>query len=162
MFLYYITKRLRGCLIFIILVLALITHAGTTGKITGTVVEKENGEPLYGVNVIVEGTSFGCATDANGYYAILNVTPGTYDVVFSMIGYSNTKYENIRIRIDQTTTLNAVLKSTILDLGESITVIGKKSIVQRDLTSTVSIVGSEEIRSMPVEDFSEVLEIQAG
>jgi len=162
MFLYYITKRLRGCLIFIILVLALITHAGTTGKITGTVVEKENGKPLYGVNVIVEGTSFGCATDANGYYAILNVTPGTYDIVFSMIGYSNTKYENIRIRIDQTTTLNAVLKSTILDLGESITVIGKKSIVQRDLTSTISIVGSEEIRSMPVEDFSEVLEIQAG
>ncbi|HEX3075184.1 MAG TPA: hypothetical protein VHP30_16330, partial [Ignavibacteriales bacterium] len=37
--------------------------AQTTGKLSGKVID-QNGEPLYGANVLIEGTNFGAATDA--------------------------------------------------------------------------------------------------
>ena len=47
--------------------------SGTKGKIAGRITDAQNGQPLAGANVIVEGTVMGSATDLNGYYAILNV-----------------------------------------------------------------------------------------
>ena len=47
--------------------------AGDTGKITGTVIEKETGDPLPGANVILLETIMGTAVDENGYFLILNV-----------------------------------------------------------------------------------------
>ena len=40
--------------------------AGTTGKIAGKVTDGETGEALPGVNVIIEGTQLGSATDIEG------------------------------------------------------------------------------------------------
>ena len=47
--------------------------AGTTGKIAGKVTDKESGEPLPGVNVIIVGTTTGAATNINGEFFIINV-----------------------------------------------------------------------------------------
>lgn len=71
-----------------------ITTAGTTGKIAGHVVGDE-GQGLQGANVILEGTSLGVATDENGFYALLNVPPGHYTLVVSMIGYAKVTVENV-------------------------------------------------------------------
>jgi len=46
-------------------------HAGTTGKITGIITDKQSGEPLPGVNIQVDETALGAATDIYGYYVIL-------------------------------------------------------------------------------------------
>ena len=50
-----------------------ISFAGTTGKIAGTVKDAQSGEPLAGVNVFLEGTSLGAATDVDGTYFIINI-----------------------------------------------------------------------------------------
>ena len=47
--------------------------AGETGKIAGVVEDKQSGEPLLGVNVIIKGTTMGAATDEDGKYFIINV-----------------------------------------------------------------------------------------
>ena len=52
----------------------------TTGKLRG-VVSSADGQPLVGANVIVDGTTKGAATDADGKYTILNVEAGTYSAV---------------------------------------------------------------------------------
>jgi len=57
-------------------------------KIPGVVTDVEIGEPLIGCNVIVMGTSLGASTGMDGYYFILDVPPGRYDLQISMIGYS--------------------------------------------------------------------------
>jgi hypothetical protein len=66
----------KNNLIFIVLSCS-IAFAGVTGKITGNVIDGESGEPLIGVNVILETTSFGAATNKKGEYFILNVPVGT-------------------------------------------------------------------------------------
>ncbi|HIL58293.1 MAG TPA: carboxypeptidase-like regulatory domain-containing protein, partial [Rhodothermales bacterium] len=47
------------------------------GKIAGRVTDAGSGEPIPGANVLVVETSQGSAADLDGYYTILNVSPGT-------------------------------------------------------------------------------------
>ena len=63
-------------------------YAGQTGKLSGTVVDSETGEPVIGANVIVQGTYLGAAADFEGYYYINNIPPGKYTVVVSAKNYS--------------------------------------------------------------------------
>jgi len=137
-------------------------QAGTTGKITGKVLDTENNEPLPGVNIVIEGTSLGAATDMEGYYVILNIPPGNYTVKASMMGYRQMKVEKVKVIADHTTTVDFSLPSTVLEIAEAIVVVAERPIVQKDLTSTLAVVSAEDLSEMPVEEFKEVLEMQAG
>jgi TonB-linked SusC/RagA family outer membrane protein len=54
--------------------------------ITGTVTEKESGQPLPGVTVLVKGTKIGTQTGANGKFALSVPSNGT-QLEFSYLGY---------------------------------------------------------------------------
>ena len=56
-------------------------YPGETGKIVGRVIDSETGDPLPGANVTIQGTTMGASADADGYYVILKVRPGTYTVL---------------------------------------------------------------------------------
>ena len=71
----------------LILLIPFLIYAGTTGKLSGTIKDALTGEPLVGANIIIVGTDLGGATDINGNYVILNISPGSYSVKISYIGY---------------------------------------------------------------------------
>jgi len=62
---------------------------GNTGKIAGKVTDAQTGEPIVGVNVVVEGTYLGAATDFDGNYTIINVPPGSVRFQLSQLKLSN-------------------------------------------------------------------------
>lgn len=132
-----------------------------SGKLAGTVTDASTGEPLPGVNVVIEGTSQGTATDLNGNYTIIGVRPDTYTLVFSFIGYRTARVENVRASIDVTTRTDVRLEEEAFE-GEEVVVTAERELVQRDLTATTAFVSGDEIRALPVENFSEVVELQAG
>lgn len=135
--------------------------AGTTGKIVGYVRDITTGDPLIGANVIIAGTDMGAATDITGHYVILNISPGIYDVKTVMIGYASVNYVGVKVSIDFTTNLNFELEPSVLE-GQEVTVTAERALVKRDLTSTLAVVGSEEIASMPVEELDDLLALQTG
>ncbi|MBN1478882.1 TonB-dependent receptor [candidate division KSB1 bacterium] len=149
-------------MLVLILVLPAIVNSGTTGKIVGKVVDSESGDVLPGVNVVVEGTTLGAASDLNGQFIIMRVPPGIYSVRAMMMGYQNLKYENVKVSIDLTTKLDFPLQATVLEAGEEVTIVATRPLVQMDLTSTSSTIGSETISVLPVESFSDVVNLQAG
>ncbi|MBD3385770.1 outer membrane beta-barrel protein [candidate division KSB1 bacterium] len=67
------------------------------GMINGKVVDAETGDPLPGVNIVVEGTNRGSATDLEGVYRIPNMPAGTYNLVATYIGYSQMKIEHVKV-----------------------------------------------------------------
>ncbi|MDP8206125.1 MAG: TonB-dependent receptor [Candidatus Electryonea clarkiae] len=136
--------------------------AGITGKITGRVSDAESGEPLVGANVVVEGTYRGSATDLDGEFLILNVTPGIYSVTFSIMGYQSITFDRVGVSIDRTTSLNAELNPTLLEAAPAVTLVMKKPVVKQDLTSSEAMVGAEQIEMMPVENFGDIVNLQAG
>ncbi|RMH81095.1 MAG: TonB-dependent receptor, partial [Calditrichaeota bacterium] len=146
----------------IFLLFSLPVLAGTTGKIVGVVKDKATGEPLIGVNVIVEGTTLGGTTDLDGSYLILNVPPGTYTLSFQYIGYKEVKISGVKVSVDFTTQVNAEMEESAVEIGEAIEVVAEREIIRRDLTSSQAEVTSEEIANIPSEEFEDVLQLQAG
>jgi outer membrane receptor protein involved in Fe transport len=152
--------RLLALLLLLLLAPAGLAHA-QTGKLTGTVTEVGTGEPLIGVNVSLEGTTVGAITDIDGEYTIIGIRPGTYTLVASYVGFNTVRVEDVRIRIDLTTTVDFELGEQVIE-GEEVIVTAERPLVQRDLTATTSVVGGEEIRAAPVDNLQDVVNLQAG
>ena len=147
---------------FILFLLVALTYAGNTGKIVGVVVDSQTGEALLGANIIIEGTTMGAATDIDGYFIILNVPPGKYTVECIMLGYATQRIENVTVQSDQTTQLQIQLSEETLELGEKITAVADRPLIQKDLTASKTITTAEEIEALPVETFTQVMLTQAG
>ncbi len=148
-------------LILIGLIGVSILTAGTTGKITGYITDAETGNPLPGANIVIEGSSMGAASDIKGYYAILNISPGTYTLKASMMGYEKVTVKNVVVKIDLTTEINIELRPEVLDM-EEVVVVAERPIVAQDVSNSQLNVESEKIESMPVTEVSEVISLQAG
>ena len=94
------------------------------GSIEGRLSDSETGEPLPGVNVMVKGTYYGAASDADGYFRITNVSTGSYDMEVSMIGYKVILRTGVKVNAGRTTTVDFQLEQTVLALGEEVVVVG--------------------------------------
>ncbi len=137
--------------------------AQSMGKIAGKVTDLETGEELIGVNVLVDGTLQGAATDENGEYAILNVPPGNCTLKFMFIGYQPVKVSSIQIKIDRTTTINMKMQPVAIDVvGEGITITAEKPIVEVDKTSSSTHFDATEMSNLPVEGVRNILELSAN
>lgn len=136
-------------------------YAGTTGKLSGTIKDAKTGEPLIGANVVIEGTNFGAATNVNGEYVILNIPPGKYNIKFSFIGYESLLMQDVVITVDQTTILSVSLNSQTIQVGE-VVVTARTPLIQKDVTSSIAVITREQIESLPVSTFTELLSLQAG
>lgn len=155
------TRRLYFLSLIILNLGVSAAFAGTTGKITGVVKDRETGEPLIGSNVIIEGTTLGAATSLDGSFVILNVPPGTYSVRAAMIGYQTVIAQNIGVSIDLTTRVDFELGVEVIG-GEEVTVIAERPLVITDLTSSEARISSEQLETMPVTEIWDVLAIQSG
>jgi len=136
-------------------------NAGTAGKITGTVIDGQSGAPLVGCNIVLEGTYQGAASDMNGNYMILNVSPGTYRLKAQMIGYQTKVVEGVEVSIDLTTTINFEMGTEVLT-GDEVVVTAQRKMVVMDMTATSSHVKAEELENLPITEVSDALQMQAG
>ncbi len=152
---------MKRLLILFFCILPILAIAGTTGKLAGKITEKSSSEPLIGANVIVVGTTLGASTGVDGSYVILNVPPGTYTLRVTMIGYTTKAISDARVNVDQTTTIDVTMEPSPVLLGE-VVVQAERPMIQKDLTATSYVVTSEQMKVLPVKDFIEVLNMQAG
>jgi len=147
--------------LFILLFIPCAVFAGTTGKIAGKVTNAATGEPLIGVNIIIEGTIVGAATDIDGNYIILNIPPGTYIVRASAVGFQPVRTTDVKVFVDLTTRLDFKLQEATIQAQE-VVVTAERPLIQRDLTSTAAKIGSDQIQQLPVEDVQSLINLQAG
>jgi outer membrane receptor protein involved in Fe transport len=154
------TIRYRIVLLLVIGLLG-VAYAGNTGKLAGVVKDAQTGETLVGVNVVVEGTSMGAATNVDGQYFILNISPGKYTLVASAVGYNKKTVSNVAVSIDLTTTIDFQISSQVVE-SEEVTITASRPLVQKDLTATTAVVGGDQISALPVTEVDQVLQLQAG
>jgi outer membrane receptor protein involved in Fe transport len=138
-----------------------VLFSGQTGKIAGKITDASNKEPLIGASVIIQDTHMGASTDVEGYYYINNVSPGTYTVAISSVGYKKALVKNVMVKIDLTTNIDLKLEPTI-EVGKEVIIQAERPLVQKDLTSSSVTVSSDELQMMPVENVQQVINLQAG
>ncbi len=111
-------------------------------RITGTVTDK-NGNPMPGVNIMVEGTSLGSISDVKGHYSI-EVQNANNVLVFSFIGYVSQK-----VPAGNNAVINISLIENLSALDEVI-VVGYGTQKKMDITGSVSNVNSEALETKNV------------
>lgn len=122
-------------LLFLLLMLPLSVLA--QGTLTGVVRDNTTGGPIPGVNVIVQGTPNGTATDLDGKYTIGNVKSGD-KLVFSSIGFTNQV-----ISYTGQATLDVTMSEDATQLQE-VVVIGYGTTTKKDATGAISTVTSKD------------------
>ncbi len=155
-------KKIVTLFLATLLFYAVNLFAGTTGKIAGTVTDAKTGEPLPGVNVVVVGTTYGAMTDFDGNYAVINLSPGTYTIRASAVGYAPQSLSNIRVNIDLTNRQDFKLSEEAVQLENEVVIIAERPLVQKDLTSTTAVVSGDDIKQLPVTEIGQVIGLQAG
>jgi len=147
-----------------ILLLSFLTliNAQGSGTLTGVINEASNGSGLPGVNVMVKGTYYGAASDLEGRYRIDNISPGSYDIEVSMIGYKIILKTGVTIGPGEIIDLDFNMEETVLSFGEDVVVMGKKPLFDVDETSSIARVRREDIEAKVVSSVEDILSEQIG
>ena len=116
-----------------------------TGTIAGQVTDAQTGETLPGANVFLVGTTKGKSTDKDGKYRIDDVEFGGYTIAVTFVGYERQEKEVV-IEEDRTVTVDFSMEKSTSEIGEMV-VTGYGSIEKRELTSSITTLGEDELGS---------------
>jgi len=155
---------MRSVLISLLILLLLSpTVFSQTGKITGYVKDAKTGEPLISAVISIAGTRLGSTSNSEGYYVILDVSPGSYAINVTYLGYNPLEARGVKVTISQTTHLDLNVFPKIKDIEtEEVVVIAKRPVVDKDVSSSTVNLGGEEIQNLPVTSVSAAIGLQAG
>lgn len=127
----------RLYVVVVALLLPLLLYAQRT--VTGVVVD-DNGEPLIGAAVRVQGTNDGTITDMDGRFSLPNVADGA-TVEVSYMGY-------LPQQLKAASDMRVVLQEDVQRL-EDVIVVGYGAAKIKDLTSPIDVVKGEELTAVP-------------
>ncbi|MEL6769685.1 MAG: TonB-dependent receptor [Bacteroidota bacterium] len=149
MFAYLLFSRSFWPLIALPLVLlAAPALAQSAGSITGTVRDAATLEALPGVNVVVQGTTLGAATNAEGRYVITAVPVGTVALEVRSIGFAPLVRTDIVVKPGRPATADVLLNEARIEGAEVTVTAGYFQPPAAAPTSTVAF-STEEIRRSP-------------
>lgn len=154
-------KRVLLCACLIVLMASSLVYAGTRGNLEGKITDAESGNPLQGANVFLQDTNYGSPSGEDGTYEIYNIPAGTYTAVVSFIGYQRAIVEEVVIVPDYTRELNISIQPSALEM-EEIIVSGERYMLKKDETATVRVTKGEDVQNMPVQNYADVVGLQAS
>lgn len=145
-----------------------VTHA-QQGAIEGKVTDAETGEALRGASVSVVSTKKGSYTDSKGTFRIKKITPGTYAIRVTFIGYDPKVVEGIVVGETEPASVSILLGAT-KKVGKEVVVQADRAmdnaaalLNQRKNASQVSDgIGKEEISKLPDSDAGQAMKRVSG
>ena len=140
--------KLNGILTLFMALMVHLSYAQDK-TITGTVTD-QNGLPLPGVNIVVEGTTNGTQSDFDGNYAITASEGQTL-----LITYLGQKDE--RVTVGASSIINVQMKEDAQALEEVVVTAQGIKREKKALGYSVSSVGSEELENKPITDVAQAL-----
>ncbi|MDD3235434.1 MAG: carboxypeptidase regulatory-like domain-containing protein [Candidatus Cloacimonetes bacterium] len=155
----------KHALILLIVMLfgAAFLNAATTGRLAVRVRDGQ-GRAIEFVNIVVmQGTSriTGGQTNAKGTAIIINIPPGQYTVKFSLIGYGEVVYRDVRIQVDQTANLSPIMDRAGVRLS-SVLVQATEDVVDKDRVGSAHQIQMSNIADTAVSDIAGIISLQAG
>ncbi|GAA5028245.1 SusC/RagA family TonB-linked outer membrane protein [Marivirga lumbricoides] len=139
--------------VIITAVILTLGHVVSAQVVEGNV--KYGGSPIPGVNVVVEGTSYGVITDVDGSFTLNNVAEDA-TIVFSFVGL-----KTIKLPAKFGSPMNVTMKDDTETLKE-VVVIGFGTQKREDLTGAISSITVEEIQDQPFTSIDQALVGQAA
>ena len=131
------------------------------GTVEGRVASAATGEGLTGVNVGLEGTPLGAATDADGLFLISDVPPGTHTLVASSVGYETAR-QPVEVQAGEAVRVDVRLEARPIEL-DPVLVTGEK--LQRGLEETfsgISVLDQDQLSNAGLADLEDAFRLAAN
>ncbi|WP_445957828.1 TonB-dependent receptor domain-containing protein [Yeosuana sp.] len=146
-------------ILLILLFTSIFSFAQNTGSIVGKLTDKEyNDEPLAFANVLIKGTIKGTTSDIDGLYGFDNLTPGSFTLIFSFVGYETHEIK-VQVLAGKVTEVNVPMGASAASLDEIvITTTTKREsetallLEQKDAVEIKQAIGAEELSRKGVSD----------
>ena len=114
----------------------------TDAHIHGHIIDKNTGEHLPYMVVVLKGTTIGVTTESTGHYMIRNVPEGRFTVEVSAVGYKTQSYE-VDIKKGRSYEVNFVLEEDLVQI-DGVIVSATRSETTRKMSPTlVNVVGMD-------------------
>jgi hypothetical protein len=160
--------RRRVVLSLLLLLLAAAPAVAQTGQ--GSLrgyVKDEQGGALPGVAVSARSDALiqpvASVSDAEGYFRLINLPPGTYEISAELSGFASFKRQGVLLRAGANFQVDIAMK--IASLSETVTVSGESPMLEVSNPSNVLNISGEFQRDMPIQarrNWSDFLEITPG
>ena len=141
-----------------------VAFAQEDNSIKGFVYEESTGEPMMFTNVYLKGTTFGGATNENGYFNINRIPDGRYTLLITSVGY-DTISETFVLSKGQTVSRKYYMTETSQKL-ETVTITADKIEAQTETKTSVITVTPKTITKIPSvggqADFAQYLQVVPG
>lgn len=146
-----------------LLLITVITNA-QEAVIRGFVYEKETGEPVIFTNVYLYRTTYGAATDVNGYFTISKIPAGTYTLMVTFMGYDTIR-EEVTLKKGQVLTKKLYMNPSPVSLQE-FEVTAENSETKTETRTSVITVTPKQISRIPTiggqPDLAQYLQVLPG
>jgi hypothetical protein len=154
------------CLLFVLAAAGfVVAQSATTGQIVGNVADP-TGALVPNAKITLTGDNGiqrSAISDAAGHYAFALLPPGNYMIEVEANGFAVSKIDNIRVKITETTAVNASLK--LKGAGEqTVEVTAAPPLVQADNATNGRVIEQSTIRQLPLptRNFQQLLTLTPG
>ena len=117
--------------------------------VSGTVVGKDDGQPVIGANIVIKGTTTGTVSDVDGHFRLTAPRPGA-TLVISFVGYRTKE-------LPATASMHVELETDATQLGEVEVVVAYGQQKRRELTGAIGSVDAASIRETPATSLEQTL-----
>jgi outer membrane receptor for ferrienterochelin and colicins len=161
----FVTNHGNAWQLVLLLFLALMPSALLcTGKgiIRGRVTLGEEKDVMQGVHISLLQGSVNTMTDRDGYFKILNLDEGTYDLEISFIGYKRERVQKVQVVADKETDIIVSLSISPFLLNEVVVTGSLNSHILKETPVITEIISDEDLRHSGTTEVSELLRMQTG
>ncbi len=130
--------------------------AAQTGRLTGTVVDSAQQQPIVGARVVVTGTQIGALTGPDGRYTVGAIPAGSRSITVQRLGFAPVT-RTVTITAGSVTTLNVTMLAQSVRLAEVVSV-GYGTQRARDIAGSVTNVTTEALESAPIASIDQLIQ----
>ncbi len=132
--------------------------------VRGFVYEKETGEPVIFTNVYLAGTTYGAATDVNGYFVVSKIPAGSYTLRVTYLGFDTLSME-ISLKPDEILLKKLFLNKGSYMLGQ-VQITGDREEARTKTNTSVVKITPKQIKKLPTiggtPDLAQYLQVLPG
>lgn len=137
------------------------TDKKTDANIFGHVIDKQTGEHVPYINIMIKGTSIGTASDASGHFYLKNLPVGDYTIVAQGIGYMPQEKE-ISISAGNSIELNFQIEEDAIMLNDVVVSANKNETSRKEAPIVVSVLSPKTFENTNSSCLAEGLNFQPG
>ena len=154
-------KRLFSALVVALCMMLTAKAQDTDAHIHGHVIDKNTGEHLPYIVVILKGTTIGVSTESTGHYMMRNIPEGTFTVEAAAVGYK-TQSREINVKKGHSYEVNFTLEEDLVQI-DGVIVSATRSETTRKMSPTlVNVVGMDVYNKANATTVAQGLSFQPG